>query len=230
MKNKYILLLASFTVISAAFLSGCFTDTIDAFSKFQFQLVIPFHSTHVEKAAPDTSVDFSNLNKYKEYRDNYDRIKKALILQFNYWVDSLVFRTKEGSVMTYDPKDPNLPDIKFNSIKFYLRFADRKSIPMNGDPLDSSNYEFSKTDPTNYLLGEFKNVNLKEYFRRADHIINVDDAVAQLISDAVKNRSQFYIITEYSPLSDQDTQVEPKRFFPYVAARYDLVIKFEIEL
>lgn len=230
MKKKNIIIFTSFILFAGLFLSGCFTDTIDAFSKFQFQLVIPFHSTHKEKAAPDTSVDFSNLNKYKEYKDNKDRIKKALILQFNYWLDSLVFRTKEGKVMSFDKNDPNMPDIKFNFIKFYLRFADLKSIPVNGDPLDSANYRFSTSDPTNYLLGEFKNVSVKDYFRQAYHIINVDDAVAQVISDAVKNRPQFYIITEYSPLADQSTGTEPKRYFPYVAARYDLVIKFEVEL
>lgn len=226
MKNYiYILIL-----ICCIILSSCFTETIDTFSTINFQLVVPFHSTHEDKAAPDTSIDFTNLNKYKEYKDNKDRIKKAMILQFNYWLDSLVYIDKSGRKVNFNPKDPNMPEIKFNHIRFYLRFAERKQFPVNGDEFDPANYEFSKSDPTMYLLGEFLNVDVKDYFRQAYHIIDVSDDVARVISDAVKNRPMFFIITEYSHMSDQNPQTEPKRFFPYVAARYDLVIKFEVSL
>ncbi len=223
--NIYILIL-----IAGIVLSSCFTETVDTFSTINFQLVIPFHSSHKDRAAPDTSPDFTNLSKYKEYKDNVDRIKKAMILQFNYWIDSLVYIDKGGKTVNYNPKDSNMPEIKFNHIRFYLRFADKKQFPVNTDEFDPVNYEYSKTDPTMYLLGEFLNVDVKDYFRQAYHIIDVSDEVARVISDAIKNRPTFFIITEYSPMADQDMQIEPKRYFPYIAARYDLVIKFEISL
>lgn len=225
MKTKLIILTPVF--LFALFFSGCITETIDTFSTFNFQLMIPFHSTHYDKASPDTSVDFTNLNKYKEYRDNKDRIKKALILQANYWIDSLVYKDNQGQTFIFDPKNTNQPKVEFEFVKFFLRFAERKPFPVNGDEFDPVNYQYSTSNPTSYLLGEFRNVDVGEYFRRADHIINVDDEVARIISEAVKNNPTFYIITEYSIVKGQTI---PKREFPFIAARYDLDIRFEIEL
>jgi hypothetical protein len=159
-----------------------------------------------------------------------------MILQFNYWIDSLVYKDKNGNTFTFDPNNPALPEVEFEFIRFYLHFAKPKAEWLGMDisdeeTWDSSRYEFDYTAGSGpYLLGEFRDVNIKPYYRRADHIIQVKDDVAKIISDAINNRPVFYIITEYSPLKDQNVQTEPKRYFPFVAARYDMIIRFEIEL
>jgi hypothetical protein len=223
MKKIYILIMIG-TILSGLFIAGCYTDTIDAFSKFTFQLPLLFHSTHIDKAAPDISYDFANLNKYKEYTDNKDRISKALVLQFNYWIDSLILKDNI-------PFDSNNRSVIFNYIRFSLHFAKLKpQYSYYGEmDIDSSHWMFDPAEEP-YLLGEFRNVNVADYYRKAYHIVEVADDVAQIISEAVKNRPAFYIITEYSPLADQDTTKEPKRHFPYVAARYDMIIRFSVDL
>jgi hypothetical protein len=223
MKKIYIFILIG-TILSGIFIAGCYTDTINAFSKFTFQLPLLFHSTHFDKAAPDTSYDFTNLNKYKEYSDNKDRISKALVLEFNYWIDSLML---QGNI----PFDTTNRDVIFTYIRFSLHFAKLKpQYSYNGETdADSSHWMFDPAEQ-DYLLGEFRDVNVADYYRKAFHIVEVADDVAQIISEAVKNRPAFYIITEYSPLSDQDIAKEPKRHFPYVAARYDMIIRFSVDL
>ena len=155
MKRLIIPIVFTALLFSGAFFGGCYTDTIDSLSTFTFQLAIPFHSTHYEKAAPDTSYDFTNLNAYKEYRDNRERIKKAMILEFNYWVDSIVMRNADPDLpdIPYDPEIHG-DTISFEFVKFYLRFAKLK--PGAGDPLsDDSTHWMMDPNEKNHLLGEF---------------------------------------------------------------------------
>ena len=67
MKKILIVLLA---IASGLGLWGCYTNTIDSLSTFRFQLPIYFYQNWVDRAAPDTSWDFTNLNDYPEYRRN----------------------------------------------------------------------------------------------------------------------------------------------------------------
>jgi hypothetical protein len=202
---------------SGAFFSGCYTDAVDNLSTFTFQLPLLFHSYHWDKASPDTSVDFTNLNDYKEYRDNKERINKAQILHFNYWIDSLVMQNN----VPFDP-EVHTDDVIFPFIRFYLQFARYTG----GDPSNPNSYEPDPNEPM-YLLGEYLDVNVAEYYRNPEYILDVSEETAMILSDAVKNRPQFYIITHYSKVVGQ---TEPKRYFPYVAARYDMVIRFDVDL
>lgn len=236
-------------ITSGAFIGGCYTDTIDSLSTFTFQLPLLFHSTHFDKAAPDTSYDFVNLHKYKEYRDNRDRISKALILHFNYWIDAIKIRGDvppkyalnngpfpendptanivEGKYVDYFDKETD--ELEFEYIRFWLHFA--RLAPGYTDEMDtdSAHWDFDPNEQP-YMLGEYRDVDIQEYYRNPEHIVEVSDEVAAIISEAVKNRPAFWIITEYSPVVGQDINEEPKRYFPFVSARYDMVIRFAVDL
>jgi hypothetical protein len=220
MKKILIVLLA---IASGLGLWGCYTNTIDSLSTFRFQLPIYFYQNWVDRAAPDTSWDFTNLNDYPEYRDNKDKIELAEILSFNYWIDSLITDDNKP----FNPNDPNQEDIEFEFVKFYLHFAVWKDNPPNpDDPSDSSNYILDPETP-DYLLGEFTNVNVKNYYRIPDNILAVPTEVAQIISVAIKSKPQFFIKSVYSKTKGQ---TNPKRHFHLIKARYDLVIRFEVSL
>jgi hypothetical protein len=230
MKNKFLIFLVLTALPLSLLFTSCFTETIDALSTTSFQLPLIFHSNWVNKAAPDTSWDFTNLNKYQEYRDNREKIKKSILYQMNYWIDSLVYKDASGNPRPFDPADPNMPDIEFEAIRFYLRFADYVGGGDIESDFNPGNYRPSTIDPTNYLLGEFTNVNAKPYYRQAYHIISISDEVAQIISEAAKSKPAFYILSEYSKMKDQNINTEPKRYFPYIAARFDVMVKFEVDM
>jgi len=220
MKKIIILMLLA---IAGLGLWGCYTNTVDNLSTFKFQLPINFYSNWVNKAAPDTSWDFTNLDDYAEYRDNKDEIKSSEILSFNYWLDSLV--TDDGK--PFNPNDPNQEDVEFEFIEYYLHFAVLKSNPPNpGNPSDPNNYLQDPNTP-DYLLGKFTNVSAKKYYRNPANILFVPSDVAQIISHTLKNNPKFFIKSVYSKTVGQE---EPKRHFPLINARYDLVIRFEVNL
>jgi len=206
MKKKILLLLAFAVGIS---MWGCYTNTIDSLSTFKFQLPIYFYSNWENKAAPDTSWDYTDLEDYPEYNDNKDKIQVAELISFNYWLDSLI--TDDG--VPFDPTDPDAPEIEFDFIEFYLVFAD----------------EFGNRDPNapEYLLGKFTNVNAKTYWRNPAHILEVPSDVAKIASVAIKDYPQFYIKSVYSKTKGQ---TEPYRYFPLIHARFDIVIRFEVSL
>ena len=238
-------------ILSSQFFGGCYTETIDDLSTFKFRMPIFFRSTHFDKASPDTSRDFINLLEYKEYRDNKDRIMKAVIKEFNYRLrhvkitgdtipyymknfsaDSIAKWDAERDSMSqkehyYEPGEEGEDTLGFEYIRFYLRFAELRPGYTDRSDLDSAHWRFDQVDTTNYLLGEYRDVNVKGYFRKSNHIIKVDSDIAAIISEAVRNRPAFWIITEYSKAYGQ---TEPKRKFPFIAADYDMFIKFQVEL
>lgn len=215
---------------SGLFLTSCFTDTIDSLSTFTFQLALNFQSDHNNRTAPDTSEDFTNLNEYKEYRDNKERVEKAEMLQVNYWINELKYEieTSPGNKKTfdYDPQDVNAPEFIFESITFKLRFA--KSRTGNDNSLNPNDWYPDPDEPT-YTLGVYKDVNIKEYYRRADHIIDIEEDVSKIISEAVKNRPSFYIYTEYSKVK-VNGEIQDEYSFPFVGARYTMMIRFQVKL
>jgi hypothetical protein len=199
---------------------GCYTSTVDSLSTFKFQLPLIFYSNYKNKAIPDTSVDFVNLVKYDEYNKNKDKIGKADILSFNYWIDSLVMDNNT-------PFDPMVHNVEFEYVSFALHFAKLKEFPPY--PADINNVVNWEDDPLSpdYILGEFTNVSVREYYRIPDHILDVNDEIAQVLSSAVKYKPQFFIKSIYSKSKGQTT---PKRNFPLVNARFDMIIRFEVNL
>lgn len=209
MKKIYLL----FVIL--IFSVSCYTDTIDELSSFKVQIPIYFHSESYQKASPDTSMDFSNLNEYASYRENKDRVKKAEVYQFNYWVDSLVLES--GKVY-----DPATDEIIIDRLVFYLQFAE----PITSD-VNSTNPEDFMPDPISekFVLGEYNNVNLTQYWRNPEHIIDVPEPVALKISETLKEKPYFYIYTEAGHVNGAERTV-----FPYIKSRFDLVVRLDVEL
>lgn len=199
-----------FLMLPALLLSGCYSDTVDSFSNFTIQVPIYFHSDHYNKTVPDTSLDFVNLNNYSEYTANKEKIDRALVYQFNYCIDTLVLEDNT-------PYDPTLHKVQFEFIRFYLVFA--KYNGMGGYMPD-----YSKAK---YLLGEYIDVDVKDYFRTPKHIIQVDDDLGSIISQTIKENPQFYIVSEYSR---EAHQTGSEKLFPFVRGRYDLVIRLEVKI
>lgn len=206
---------AIFIFVALIFLSSCYTETIEELSSFKVQVPVYFYSESYGKASPDTSVDFSNLNEYDTYRDNKDRVKKAEVYQFNYWMDSLIL---EGGKV-YNPEED---DIVIDRLVFYLQFA----LPVGGNP-NSTNPDDFIPDPESeiYVLGEYENVNVAEYWRNPEFIKSIDEDVAVLISETLKDKPYFYLFTESGRVNGQTETV-----FPYIKSRFDLVIRLDVEL
>ena len=193
-------LLALLLIIVMITIGGCYTNTVDSLSTFKFQLPVYFYSQWNNMAVPDTNVDYVNLMDYPEYRDNRKKIKKAEIISFNYWIDSLMIDNN----LPFDPNgDVNL---EFDFIKFYLQF--------DGDSI-------------NYLIGEFADVNAKDFYRKPQHILEVPGIIAEVISVALKEKTGFFIKSQYSKTKGQ---IEEKRVIPMVHARFDMFLRFEINL
>jgi len=206
------------SIILVMFLNSCIQDTITKFETFTVQVPVFFKSDHIDKASPDTSIDFTNLYEYKEYNDNKGRIDAAEIFQINYRIDSLVL--ENGKV--FDPKTDNL---EFEYISFRLKFAKPKAGKSEFST-DSLDFEPDNSTPL-YILGEFKNVKVQEYYRAANHIIQIPEENARAISDMLKKRPYFYIYTEYSRTKGQQT---PVVIFPFLRAKYDVIIRLRIKL
>ncbi len=172
LKSGAIILVFAACVLPV-FITGCYTDTIDSFSKFTVQLPLHFTAKWRNKFAPDVSTDFTDLNTYKEYRDNKEKIQSTIFYQFAYWIDSL--RTEPG--------DPTIDQVEFEFVKYYLYFE--------GEP-----------ESAKRLIGQFNNVKVKDYFR-IPHVLEVPDAVAQDIAKVAKTNPRFFTIAEYSAPAGQ---------------------------
>lgn len=200
-----------------AFLASCYSDTVENFEKFNFQFPVNFATTYTFRAIPDTSRDFSNLYKYQEYYDNRDKIDKAIVLQFNYWIDTLV---KADNT----PYDPKVDKLEFDYVRYKLLFAK----PKNGNIFSQDSTDF-EPDPTiePFVLGEYSNVKVEEFYRNPNHIIDVPLEVSNKISEFMKTKPYFYVVAEYSKLKGQ---TEEKIYFPYFKAKFDIIIRFEVKL
>lgn len=209
--KKYIFTL--FTII----LTGCYSETIDSFSTFTFQFPVNFEATYILRAVPRTSRDFANLYKYKEYNDNKDKISKAKVFQLNFWVDSLVM--PDGT-----PYNPLKHDVVFDYVRYVLKFAK----PKYGNPFSTDSADFM-IDPEveEFVLGTYDSVNIADFYRNPNHIIQIPDDVATTISEFLKNKPYFYIETQYSKVRGQ---TQDEIYFPYLKARFDVDIRFEVNL
>lgn len=209
--KKYILLLI------LVLMSGCYTDTINKIETFSIQIPIFFTGPFENRSAPDTSVDFSNLYQYPEYEENRNKISKAEILQMNYRIDSLVY--EDGSIF-----DPSNDDLEFEFIRYSFQF----SKPKNGN-IYSTNPDDFIPDPNEerIVLGEFRDVKIRDYFRQAKQIIEVPKTSAVIISEGLKTRPYFFVYTEYSKVKGQ-TEDEFK--FNLIKAKFDIVLRLEVKL
>lgn len=166
--KKTALIIAFATCLLPVFISGCYTDTVDSFSKFTIQLPLHFTAEWRNKEAPDTSRDFTDLNTYKEYRENKEKIQRTVFYQFAYWIDSLEVRAG----------DPPLEQVEFEFVKYYLYFE-------------------GESPSAKRLIGQFNNVKVRDYFR-IPHVIAVPEAVAEDIAKVAKTNPRFYTVAEYS--------------------------------
>lgn len=155
---------------SPVFISGCYTDTIDDFSKFNVQIPIHFIQKWRDKAITSVSIDSTNLNNYKEYTENKDKIVSAHFYQIGYWIDSV----------RVAPGDPPIDKITFDSVKYYLYYYDNLNVKSQ-----------------EYLIASYYNVKVKDYYR-IPHIVSVSDSVALLLEDVAKNHPIFYTVAKYS--------------------------------
>jgi hypothetical protein len=228
MKKSNLKILFIFLCLSI-FLNGCYTSTIDSFSKFNVQLTLNFNSYFYHKGAPDTNISFANLNKYEQYIKSKSLINEAQVVQFNYWIDSL-------ELDNFHPFDPDKDSVVFSHIRFSIKFAVPKTDSIKNllnnlslnDPaaLDSSNW---MPDPNgdSVILGEFRDVNVSDYYRNPQYIQVVNQKVTEIITEMTKNRPQFYIVTEYSKTVGQTVE---KRQFPLIWSKYDMVLRLQVKL
>ncbi len=211
---KKILLVIAF---AALYLTGCINDTVDSLSKLTVQVPIFFYSDYLNREAPDISTDFTNLYEYPEYIDNKDKIDKSEIYQFNYRVDSLIMQNGI-------PYHPTKFSLKFDYIKFSLVFAKPKSSAYERS-LNPNNFTMD-TEKGEFLLGEYKNVDIADYYKQSKNIIAVSDSVGKVVSEILKDKPYFFIKTEYSKVTGS---TEEKDVFPLIKAKYDLVVRLGIK-
>jgi hypothetical protein len=208
MKKIYLI------VAGLLFLAGCYTETIEELSSFKVQVPVYFYSESYGKASPDTSIDFSNLNEYDTYRENRDRVNKAEVYQFNYWIDSLIL--EDGT-----PYNPDEDSLVIDRLVFSLKFA----LPL-GDPNSTNPNDFiPDPDSEVYILGEYENVNISEYWRNPEYIKSIDEDIAVVISETLKDKPHFYLYTESGRINGRSETV-----FPYIKSRFDLVVRLDVKL
>ncbi|MEJ5287098.1 MAG: hypothetical protein CH6_1127 [Candidatus Kapaibacterium sp.] len=206
-----------FVLLFVLFLKACDTDFIGSIQNFRFQIPFYFYVNYFDKSIPDTSQVFANLNEYEEFTKNKSRLEKAEIVQFNYWIDSLVY----GNNQPFDPKKDTLV---IENVRFFLVFA--KPKPNIPNPRDTSDFEPDTTLPT-FLLGEFKEVNVSDFYRKPNHIYVISTEISQVLTEVVRNRPYFYLVSEYGKVRGQTT---PKKYFSLIFVRFDVVIRFTVSL
>ena len=198
-------------------LTSCYTDVINSFQNFRFQIPFYFYLNYIDKSIPDTSRIFVNLNNYDEFLKHRDELASAEIVQFNYWVDSLVFSNN----VAFDPERDSLI---IENVRFVLIFARPKSGIVN--PKDSSDFEEDTTLPR-FVLGEFYNLDIRDFYRQPHHIKIISNEISQVLTEVVRSRPYFYLSSEYGKVLGQSTA---KKYFSLVNVRIDIVIRFTISL
>ncbi|MBX3044520.1 MAG: hypothetical protein KIT33_10735 [Candidatus Kapabacteria bacterium] len=203
-------------IIMAVIVSGCYTDTINKLQTFSIQIPIFFNAPFLDRAVPDTSVDFSNLYEYPEYEENRQKISKAEILQINYRIDSLVYG--DGTIF-----NPATDELEFHFIKYSFQFAK----PKPGRSIysfDPNDFEPDPNEPV-VILGQYDDVKIADYYREAKRILDIPETTAQVLSEGLKTRPYFYIYTEYSRVKGPNSDE-----FQLIQANFDVILRLEINL
>lgn len=214
-KNNKILLV----LIVSYFLTSCYSDTIQNFSQFTIQLPVYFYDNSNNRKVPSIGYDFTNMYKYDEFKNNKDRIDRAEVYQFSYWIDSLVFPN------TLKPFDPKSDEIIFDRIKYTLVFAKPKN-PSLSQSLDPNDFMIDSLYQP-FVIGDFQNVKISEYYKSPKHIITIPEKDAIVFSNVLKSQPYFYIVSEYSKYQGQ---TQDTIYFPYLKIHSDLVIRLTVKL
>jgi hypothetical protein len=216
MKKSMILLILLLIILT---LPSCYTDTVNNFTTFTIQIPVYFYDKSTNRKVPSIGYDFSNLYKYDEYKKNKERINRAELFQFAFWVDSLII---PGSNKPFDPKND---EMIFDSIKYTLVLLKPKpgKSEYSQDPFD---FDLDSTFlPFN--IGDFHNVKISEYYKNPKHIINLPEEEAIKLSNALKSRPYFFIVSEYSRYQNQPQDTS---YISYLEIRTDLVIRLSVNL
>jgi hypothetical protein len=199
--------------------SSCYTETINDFSTFTIQVPVFFYDKSNNRRTPSQGLDFTNLNTNAEFVKNKAKVNRAEVYQFSYWIDSLVI---PGS---NKPFNPAVDELMFERIRYMIMFVKPKS----------SAVEFSK-DPNDFVLdntiepfivGDFKNVKVSEYYKNPFHIVSIPDDRASEMSSTIKKQPYFFLVTEYSKYLNQPTDTI---YFPWLEVRADIVIRLTVNL
>lgn len=209
---------ASFLLL-ALFMVSCYTRTIDDLSEFTVQIPIYFYDNAQDRKVPNISLDFTNLYKYDEYKKNKDRIDRAIIYQFSYWIDTLVHPE------TKKPFNPKTDEMIFNKITYKMVFI---------KPIDPSNYESQNPadfivnpDYEPFIIKEFNNAKVTDFYKNPKNIVEISEIEAMKISDALKKNPYFFIVSEYTKYQGQ---VVDTAYFPLLHIRADLIVRLTVKL
>lgn len=159
-----------------------------------------FYFNFEEETAPGSSVDYTDLNDYEEYRDNKDNLEKAEILHFNYWIEDISYPTDEF----------DFENLIFDFVRFEIEFLAFGEIPVPGEK---------------YLLNEYTNVKVADYYRTAQHIHTLGDDIIETLSIALQKYPRFRIISTYSKVQGVD-----EFYFDYIRGRVDATIRLTSKL
>lgn len=220
MKNKYIdIIKLLFLFVFISILTSCYTQTIADFSTFTIQVPVYFYDKSFKRRTPSQGFDFSNLNTNSEFVKNKEKINRAQVFQFSYWIDSLVL---PGSKKPFNPKED---EMIIERIRYLIKFAKPKSadLEFSSNPND---FEIDSTiEP--FLIGDFQQVKVSEYYKNPYHIVTVPEDRAIEMSDRIKAKPYFFLVSEYSRYLNQPYDTT---YFPYSEIRADLVIRLTVNL
>jgi len=206
-------------LVFAIFFVSCYTRTIDDLSEFTVQIPVYFYDNSQNRKVPSTSTDFTNLYKYDEFKKNKDRIDRAIIYQFSYWIDTLIHPE------TKKPFNPITDEMIFDKISYKLVFLK----PINPNNFESQNpYDFTiNPDYEPFVIKEFTNAQVTSFYKNPKNIVEIDEIQAKKISDALKKNPYFLIISEYSKYQGQAIDTA---YFPLLHIRTDLVIRLTVKI
>lgn len=201
------------------FMVSCYTRTIDDLSEFTVQIPVYFYDNAQHRKVPSVSLDFTNLNKYEEYRKNKERIDRAIIYQFSYWIDTLIHPE------TKKPFNPKTDEMIFDKIIYKLVFI---------KPIDPKNFESQNPadfminpDYEPFIIKEFINAKVSDFYKNPKNIVEIDEIESKKISDALKKNPYFFIVSEYSKYQGQNLDTA---YFPLLYIRSDLIVRLTVRL
>lgn len=201
------------------FITSCYTQTINDLSTFTVQVPVYFYDKASKRMIPFSGFNFTNLNTYEQFVKNKDKVDRAEIYQFSYWIDSLVIPFKNK------PFNPAEDEMIFERIRYLIMFAKPKK-PSSEFSKNPNDFEIDSTvEP--FIIGDFNQVKVSEYYRNPFHIVSVPENRAKEISNIIKSKPYFFLVSEYSKYSGQPTDTT---FIPYLEVRADLVIRLTVKI
>lgn len=215
--KKIRIILGLFVVI--VLLPSCYTKTVDDLSEFTVQIPVYFYDNGQNRKVPSISTDFTNLYKYDEFKKNLNRINRAIIYQFSYWIDTLVHPE------TKKPFNPQTDQMIFDKITYKLVFL-KPINPDNKESQEPSDF-IVNPDYEPFVIKEFINARVNDFYKNPQNIIEIDEIESKKISDAIKKNPYFVILSEYSRYQGQKVDTA---YFPLLFIRADLIVRLTVKL